>query len=470
MDKLKEKGYDTVPKEFYDQISIWKSWYDGNVRNFHNYRVFNGQKTVQCHRYTMGMAKKTAEDWANLLMNERVNITLEGKQEQEFFDSVCKGNNFEEKANEAQELKAAFGTVSYVVRLSDVMAREDGRVIGGGEIRIDYVNAPNIFPISWENGSVTECAFSAEKTVDGERYCYLQVHHVGGDGNYIIENSIFLDSHGNLTELPLENVRGFERIPSTVHTFFKKPLFAIDRMNIANNYDVTLPMGIPVFANAIDQLKGVDIAYDSYVNEFVLGKKRIMVKPAAEKNLDGEPYFDVNDLTYYVLPEDTADGDVIHEIDMSLRTQEHNAGLQDMLNALSSRCGFGEGYYRYENRYVQTATQVVSENSQLFRNVRKHEIILDRALKELCRIVLAAGNALLGMRLNESVEISIDFDDSIIEDKNTDFSRDLQLLNAGIMNDYEFRMRWMNEDEETAKAALPKMEDMVTENQYEVGV
>ncbi len=48
--------------------------------------------------------------------------------------------------------------------------------------------------------------------------------------------------------------------------------------------------------------------------------------------------------------------------------------------------------------------------------------------------------------LDEEVEISIDFDDSIIEDKGQDFNRDVQLLNAGIMNDWEFRMRWMNED------------------------
>jgi hydrogenase maturation factor len=32
----------------------------------------------------------------------------------------------------------------------------------------------------------------------------------------------------------------------------------------------------------------------------------------------------------------------------------------------------------------------------------------------------------------------------------------------------EFRMKWMNEDEATAKAALPKMQDMTTEGQEEV--
>ena len=72
------------------------------------------------------------------------------------------------------------------------------------------------------------------------------------------------------------------------------------------------------------------------------------------------------------------------------------------------------------------------------------------------------------LHASEDVQISIDFDDSIIEDKGQDFNRDVQLLNAGIMNDWEFRMRWMNEDEATAKAALPKAQDMVTEEETEV--
>ena len=78
------------------------------------------------------------------------------------------------------------------------------------------------------------------------------------------------------------------------------------------------------------------------------------------------------------------------------------------------------------------------------------------------------GNRYMEAGLNEEVQISIDFDDSIIEDKQTDFLRDMQLLDAGIMNDWEFRMRWMNEDEATAKAALPKAQDMVKEPENEV--
>ena len=166
-------------------------------------------------------------------------------------------------------------------------------------------------------------------------------------------------------------------------------------------------------------------------------------------------------MTFYVLPEDGGAGNVVQPIDMALRTTEHSAGLQDMLNELSAKVGFGEQHYKWTNGAVATATQIISQNSSLFRNVKKHEIILRAVLEELARIVLRLENAYRGAGLDEDVEVSIDFDDSIIEDKATEFARDLQMLSAGILNAYEFRSKWMNEDEETARAALPQMNDLL---------
>lgn len=464
-DKLKEKGYETIPAEFYTMIGVWKSWYDGNVEKFHTYKVFNGQSNVNCRRYTLGMAKKVAEDWANLLLNEKVKITLEGEKEQEFFDAICRENNFATKANEMQEMKAAYGTAAYIPRVIGVAVDPDRGVMVGNAtaIKVDYVTADHIFPLAWENGWITECAFADVKSIGDKRFLYLQIHKLGDDGNYIIENNFYEIKNGQLCDVSAGDVKGYERVPERVLTGSNKRQFVIDRLNIANNVDVTLPMGIPAFANAIDSLKGVDVAYDSYINEFVLGKKRIIVKPEATKSLDGDPYFDTNDLTFYVLPEDGGSGNVIEEIDMSLRTEEHSKGIQDMLNALSSKCGFGENHYKYERGSIATATQVVSENSALFRTMKKHEIVLKEVLDELCRIILRLGNTYMNAGLDEDVEISIDFDDSIIEDKETEFNRDARMVTMGILNDWEFRMKWMNEDEATAKAAIPKMETLVSD-------
>ena len=468
--KLNELGYTTIPESFYSKVAEWKSWYQGNVKGFHNYTIRNGESVVNCKRYSLGMGKKLCEDWANLLMSEKVKITLEGKKEQEFIDKVLTENNFSVKASEMQEMKSALGTVAYVPRVVGQEISESGEIVPGNAsgLVLDYVTIENIYPLSWQNGYISECAFSSAVTRDGKDYVYLQIHRKEDNGNYVIENRIFNNSSEMLSEERLENVKGFEKVPPLVHTGSSKRQFVIDRLNIANNYNYLLPTGVSVYANAIDVMQGVDIAYDSYVNEFRLGKKRIMVKPSASKYLDGQPVFDTNDVAFYVLPEDTGDGAIITPIDMTLRTAEHNTGIQDQLNILSSKCGFGETYYRFNGGSVATATQVISENSTMFRTIKKHEIILNDVLVELCRILLRLGNTAMSAGLNEDVEISIDFDDSIIESKDTDFQRDMQMLNAGIMNDWEFRMRWFNEDEETAKAALPKMQDMTTEGQAEV--
>lgn len=468
--KLNELGYTTIPDSFYSKVYEWKSWYQGDVKGFHDYTVQNGERQVKCRRYSLGMGKKLCEDWGNLLMNEKVQITLEGQKEQEFIDLVLTENNFTVKANEMQEMKSALGTVAYVPRVIGQEISESGDIVPGNAsgIVLDYVTIENIYPLSWQNGYISECAFSSEVTRGGKDYLYLQIHRREDNGNYVIENRIYRYDNEQLADEQLVNVKGFENIPPVVHTGSDKRQFVIDRPNIANNVNYLLPTGIAVYANAIDVLQGVDIAYDSYVNEFKLGKKRIMVKPSAAQYLDGTPAFDPDDVVFYVMPEDTEDGAVVTPIDMTLRTAEHNTGIQDQLNILSSKCGFGETYYRFDGGSVATATQVISENSTMFRTIKKMEIVLEQALVELCRILLRLGNTAMNAGLNEDVEISIDFDDSIIEDKQTDFSRDMQLLSAGIMNDWEFRMKWMNEDEVTAKAALPKMQDVVDEMQQEV--
>lgn len=470
IDKLKELGYTTIPEEFYQRVDDWRSWYQGNVKGFHRYKRYNGNKKVNVQRATLGMGKKVCEDWANLLMNEKVKITLEGKAEQEFIDRIFTQNNFAVKANEMQEMKSALGTVAYIPRVVNYGMLSTGEPVPGNatDIALDYVTIDHIFPLTWQNGYITECAFDSIVTRSGKNYLYLQIHRKDEYGFYVIENSIYRIENENLSDASLKDVPGFERIPPVVHTGSDKRQFVIDRLNIANNLDYLLPVGIPVFANAVDVLRGIDCAYDCYINEFENGPLILAVKMAATKWEDGQPSIDDNDRRFYLLEEDATGGNVITPISPQLRTAQLNVGLQDMLNLLSSKCGFGETYYRFNGGSVATATQVISENSTMFRTIKKHEIVLEQVLIELCRILLRLGNIAMNANLKEDVEISIDFDDSIIEDKATNFARDMQLLGAGIMNDYEFRMRWMNEDEETAKAALPKMQDMTTESQEEI--
>ena len=468
--KLKELGYTTIPEEFYSQVDLWKSWYIGKVKGFHQYRRYNGHKWTKHNRATLSMGKKVCEDWANLLMNEKVKITLEGKKEQDFIDRVLAENNFTVKANEMQEMKSALGTVAYIPRVTGQGVTDAGEIIPGNasSIAIDYATMHDIYPLAWQNGFIYDCAFTSTVTRDGKDYVYFQIHRRANDGTYVIENRIYRYQNEQLSDEDLKNVSGFERIPPVVYTGSNKRQFVIDRPNIANNFNYLLPVGISVFANSIDVLRGVDTAYDCYVNEFENGPMMMMVKMPATKYEDGEPTLDDHDRRFYLLPEDTQQGSVVETVAPELRTAALNVGLRDQLNMLSSKCGFGETYYRFDGGSVATATQVISENSTMFRTVKKHEIILEQALTELCRVLLRLGNTAMNAALDENVKISIDFDDSIIEDTES-INQDMRLdVSAGIIKPELYIMRKYKVSEEEAREMMPKMQDMTTEEETEV--
>lgn len=144
---------------------------------------------------------------------------------------------------------------------------------------------------------------------------------------------------------------------------------------------------------------------------------------------------------------------MISAVDLALRVEQHSRAINDDLNYLSLKCGFGPQHYRFEGGQVKTATEVISENSDMYRRLKKHEIILEHVLTDLVRIIIRMGNA-IGAGLNEDPEIDIRFDDSIIEDKQAERSADRQDVAMGAMPLWEYRAKWYSEDEATAKAMV----------------
>lgn len=469
---FKDKGIDTPDISFYRKIEEWASWYRGNVRNFSFYKVYTGQGSyTRRKRKSLGMAKRVSEDIADLLLNERVKIKVAGEENQKFADKVLQDNKFWVKGNEYQERKAYTGTVAYIPYLHDMEITEDGRVLDA-KIGINYVSAQRIFPVSWNNGVVTECIFLFPKTYLRKKYIQLQYHKKEENGLYVIENSVIEDVTGSqtgkeLTEEEWKRLKPFRNLSPRIETMSDKPQFVIDKLNIVNNADTdeTNPMGIAIYANAIDILKKLDNVFDSYDNEFTLGKKRIFVAPEMLKNINGDPAFDPEDTVFYKLPEDYAEqknGKTLIEVNMDLRTEQHSQAINDSLNYLSVKCGFGTERYKFDSSSggVKTATEVISENSDMFRMLRKHEIILDDALKELVRIILRLG-IVTGKTLKDDAEINIEFDDSIIEDKQAERTTDRQDVAMGAMQLWEYRSKWYAEDEKKAKAAVVQPEETI---------
>lgn len=472
---FREKGIDTLSPIFYRRIGIWRSWYNSNVRKFHRYKVYRGNGTsVNCTRYALGMAKKVCEDMADLLLNERVTITIADESTDKFVKQVLADNTWEELGNEYQERKAALGTVAYVVHIKDAVVDEAGNMTGG-TVGINYVEADNIFPTSWQNKVVTECIFVFFKTYKRKKYAHFQYHKletVPGEGRkqYIIENTVVENTTGSgrtMTPDQWEQIPAFSGLAERIETGSDKPLFVIDRLNMVNNADedATNPMGVSLFANAIDTIRKLDLEYDSYANEFSLGRKRIFVAPEFLTTQDGHAVFDPDDTVFYELPEDyfknSESKEAMHEVNMELRIEEHSQAINDDLNYISLRCGFGTNRYKFENGSVKTATEVISENSDMYRSLTKHELVLERVLIQLIQTIIRAGISIGTSGLKEETDISVNFDDSIIQDKEKEIQTDFQMLGAGIMRPDEFRAKWMGETLEEARKNLPSQETEV---------
>lgn len=471
-DYLSERGYDRVGDGMKSKIQEWKSWYDGYMPSFHNYTVFNGTTQVKCQRASMQLGKSVSESLANLLFNERCGIVVDDKSSQEFVDEVFDQNDLWVLLNECQESKCWAGTYCYIPYAKGVQIdRDTGELRGGDSIGINCVSALNIVPLSWENRQISEIAVASEHTHQNERYIYLQLFLIGVDGKYVVENHVFLEKKGGdgkgIYELDsYADIPRFANLPRRYTTGSALRPFVIDRLNIANNYDQDNPLGVAVFANAIDSIKLCDTIFDSLKNEFVLGKKRIMVTEDAMKITVGgtsenpiyQPTFDPSDLEFYVMKRDKENGEeepYIRELNMTLRVDDHESALQQALNIFSSQCGLGENYFRYDQGSLATATQVISENATMFRTLKKHEIILDAVLTDLVRLILYIGKSMLGRKdIREDADIKIQFDDSIIEDTGAQRERDRQDVLSGIASRTRYLMKYYSMDEDTAREEL----------------
>lgn len=413
---LTDKKYNTASDDTYSHIYDWLTWYQGDVENFHNYKIYNGAVTTKHRRYTLGMAKKVCEDWANLILNEKVSIKA-GNYEKRL-NEILEQNNFRVRGNQLIELAYALGTGAFV-------EYKDAE----GSVIIDYIRADMIYPLSWDNGDITECAFGTTRVMDGKETIYLQIHRLGcadeGEDSeqYYIENQYVDAQSGVELEAP-------DGIIPIVETGYFRPLFQIVTPNVCNNIDLDSPLGISVYANSISQLKGCDLIYDSYVNEYILGRKRILVPLTAAKiQMQKEgvtlPVFDPNDSVYYQLPGDR-DGDFkLTEVDMTIRAADHELGIQRSLDILSLKVGMGTGRYQFDSSGVKTATEVISDKSDLYQNRQKNAIIVKVAIMNLVKAVSF-------LDTGHEVEATIDFDDSIIEDSNTTIDKNIKLVQAGL--------------------------------------
>ena len=110
----------------------------------------------------------------------------------------------------------------------------------------------------------------------------------------------------------------------------------------------------------------------------------------------------------------------------------------------------GTGRYQFNSSGVKTATEVISDKSDLYQNLKKNEIPVRAAIVGMVKAVaflLGAGE----------VEVSINFDDSIIEDSNATIDKNIKLVQGGLRSKLSAIMEILQCDEKTARSELERI-------------
>lgn len=424
---LKELDLNVIDEEHYDNIYNWLNWYSHNDLSYYKYKHYNGITYTEKEKFTLNMPLRVCKKWGSLIFNDKVEISV-GKEDQsinkdkELLDKVLANNYFMDKFSNLVELYFALGIGATTVYLD-----------AEKQVKINYIYAPNIFPLSVTNGNIDSCAFGS---INGNEY-YLNVHQKIKGNKYKISNHKFKIVNNQIVQVIDKSI--LKEYVSNVK------MFQIYKPAIVNSKKLSSPFGMSVFARCIDEIKVADDIYDSFRNEFKLGKKKIFVKTEALTyklvvddvgNTKNVPIFDENETEYFALPslDDDDNNHYIKELNPELRITDHIDGLQTSLNIIGESCGFGLDYFSFKDGKVYTnQTMIVSTKSDLYKNLTKHENVVNIGLREMI-------NAIMYLAKNKTYEedISIDFDDSIIEDTAETKRQALLELNAGIIDRVQY--------------------------------
>ena len=293
-DFFKQIGYDTNNlHKGHEAIVNYMNWYHGYIDEFHKYYVYNGDQKIYRNRYSLNIAKMICENFADLIMNEKVSITLDNKESDKIVNDILRKNKFNIRANQAIEKVFALGMCCILVSPDEDLG-----------INIQFITANNIFPLSFGSKGIYECAFVSEEVIRiglDEKPSLIknvQVHRKDENGEYIINNYRFKsDSCGRLDPIELDN------LPFEIRTGSRRRWFIPIKTAIVNNIDMESPFGLPIYANSIDTIKALDLTYDSFTNEIQNGRKRLFVTQDALKvNSQGfRNAFDPQDVVFYLL-------------------------------------------------------------------------------------------------------------------------------------------------------------------------
>ena len=392
-------------------IEYCEKWYRNELdEDFHKRQNLN-KKEIELIR--LNFAKRCCGDDANLC--EVVSVAPEKESASlEFIESFMEKNRFSVVYRKQLEKTSATGTVGAYIYLqnADYIKDSNERIsIKGGDIRINYVDADCIIPLTVENDLITECAFSGTNRVRGKEQTTLVVFTLE-DSRYKSETVVF-DEKGKIitdkcSELQLGEI---------------KP-FAIMQNAEVNNIKDMEGYGLPKVYNSVPYFKALDLCYNILYGDLGKGDKLVFINEllsCINKKEDGTSELTPQQKELFVLlGEKLPDADaLVKEYNPEIRVDQITKAFELVLSLLSMSFGYGSKKYTFENGQIKTATEYIGAKQDSMQELNKQRKQATDYIEDIIHAAMWFSNAFSGTNYNLEEPLNIEFDDSYIEDKTT---------------------------------------------------
>lgn len=391
-------------------ISICDDWYANRViEDFHKRKNLNN---VEFELSRMNFAKRCCADDANLC--EIISVAPEKESaSQEFIDKLLSENRFDVRYREQLEKTSATGTVGAYIYLKNaeyLKASDETVSVRGGEIRINYVDADCIIPLTVENGLVTECAFSATNIVKGKEKTTLVIFTLDND-RYKAETVIF-DEKGQKVDAESSEIQLGDVKPFSV------------MMNAeVNNIDNMVGYGLPKIYNNIPFFKALDLCYNVLFSDLSKADKIVLINEllCEIRDKDGKPTLTPQQKEIFVmlgerLPDEKS---LVQEYNPEIRVEQITKTFELVLSLISMTFGYGSKKYTFENGQIKTATEYIGTKQDSMQELNKQRKQASDYIEDIIHAAMWFSNQFSGTSYNADEALSIEFDDSYVEDKQT---------------------------------------------------
>lgn len=272
-----------------------------------------------------------------------------------------------------------------------------------GDSGVDVYTPAEFIITKVENEEITGAAFinKEEDSAAKKWYTRLEYHRfedVGSERRYVITNRCFIGNSPNDKGKPI----AIEKTPwvglaEEVNILgLEHPLFAVFKTPAANNVEIGSPLGMAIYAEAIEELRDLDVAYSRNAEEIDDSKRTVLLDndrllptgvvkgAAARDNVLGMHNSPLPKYIKLVDGSGAADSDVYHEINPTLQTDTRLSGMNALLSQIGFKCGFSNGYFVFnEKTGMITATEVESDDRRTIQLVKDVRDMLEKCLDGL---------------------------------------------------------------------------------------